>query len=201
MFHFYTPSYRWLTYSAAIVFALLILSFSSTQSFASQKKDKAVIFMESVAKKLLAAVRSGSKPRLRKLIASYADMRGIGAYSLGDYAKKLPRSRRPVYHRGVAKFMARYLMDQYKQYEIKTAKITGLGGKQKGSVLVDSEVVLTDGTVYDVQWRLTAHKRTYKIRDAKVLGFWLIPFQRDLFNNFVSEQGGNVNALVLALNY
>ena len=40
----------------------------------------------------------------------------------------------------------------------------------------------------------------YKIRDAQVVGFWLTPFQRNLFRDYVRENGGNVNALVFALN-
>ncbi|MEM7618951.1 MAG: ABC transporter substrate-binding protein [Pseudomonadota bacterium] len=189
-------------YMTACALLILLASFLHSASVhAAKKKEKPVVFMEAVAKKLLAAAKSGSKKQMQRVIASYADMSGIGTYSLGDYAKKLPNSRRRVYQRGVAKFMARYLIGQSKQYKIAKAEILGLGGIRKNSYLVDSKVILEDGTEYDVQWRIKKHKRTFKIRDAKVLGFWLVPFQRDLFNNFVSEQGGNVNALVLALNY
>lgn len=197
-YHFYLRSRFYFGFAFVVFFMSFALAPSAQ---AVPKKDKAVIFMERVAKKLMAAVKSGSKEKLRRVITSYADIKDIGKYSLGDYAKKLPRSRRTIYNRGVAKFMARYLMGQSKQYNIASAKITGLGGLRKDYVLVDSEVFLEEGLKYDVQWRLKKHKNTFKIRDAKVLGFWLIPFQRDLFNNFVTEQGGDVNALVLALNY
>ena len=177
------------------------LTFTPSQAFAAGPKDRAVLFMKHVTKKLLKAVRSGSKDKLRQIILSYADLQGIGMYSLGNYARKLPRSRRSLYYQGVAKFMARYMMEQYHQHRIKHAKIDTQSFSEGKTVLIDSIVYLKDGSSYEVQWRLTPYNRTFKIRDVKVLGLWLVPFQRNLFNEFIDGQNGNVNTLVIALNY
>ena len=41
---------------------------------------------------------------------------------------------------------------------------------------------------------------TYKVRDAQVIGFWMTSFLDNLFQNYISENGGNPKALVVALN-
>ncbi|MEZ5853789.1 MAG: hypothetical protein R3D67_03210 [Hyphomicrobiaceae bacterium] len=40
---------------------------------------------------------------------------------------------------------------------------------------------------------------TYRVRDAMVYGFWMLPFLKKLFENYIAENGGNVRALVAAL--
>ncbi len=187
-----------------ICFAIVILGGSLThspKSYAKPKNDKAVIYMKKVARQLMKAVKAGSKKRLENIIRRHADLKSIGQYSLGTYKTKLPRSRRTSYYRGVAKFMARYFMDQSRVYEVISAKVNSPSFKENGAVIVDTVVYLKAGAAHEVQWRLTPHKNSYKIRDIRILGLWLVPFQRDLFNNFVDEQGGNVNALVIALNH
>jgi phospholipid transport system substrate-binding protein len=39
----------------------------------------------------------------------------------------------------------------------------------------------------------------YKVRDAQVVGFWMTSFLDDLFQNYITENGNNPRALVLAL--
>ena len=185
-----------------LLFAIIALqTMNVTSAFASRSKDPAVVFMKKVSKELMSAVRSGKKRNLERVIRRYADLAAIGQYSLGDYKRKLSRRYHSTYYRGVAKFMARYFMDQSKKYNVVGAKVESPSFVENGETIVDTQVRLRDGTVYEVQWRLTSYRRSYKIRDIRVLGFWLVPYQRDLFNNFVDEQGGNVNALVIALNH
>jgi phospholipid transport system substrate-binding protein len=38
------------------------------------------------------------------------------------------------------------------------------------------------------------------VRDAQVIGFWMTSFLDNLFQNYISENGGNPKALVVALN-
>ncbi|MEL6292220.1 MAG: hypothetical protein AAFQ44_10530 [Pseudomonadota bacterium] len=47
---------------------------------------------------------------------------------------------------------------------------------------------------------LVPRGKSFKVRDAQVLGFWVSPFLTRLFENYISENGGRVEALVLALN-
>ena len=47
---------------------------------------------------------------------------------------------------------------------------------------------------------LIPNRKTFKVRDAQVLSFWISPFLQQLFENYISENGGRVGSLVMALN-
>jgi phospholipid transport system substrate-binding protein len=66
-------------------------------------------------------------------------------------------------------------------------------------VNVDSRIELRDGSSYDVRWLVVRRGSGWKVRDAQVLGFWMSPFMQRLFENYISENGGNPQALILAL--
>ena len=65
---------------------------------------------------------------------------------------------------------------------------------------VDSRITLKSGESYDVRWILVRRGAVYKVRDAEVIGFRMTSFLDTLFQNYISENGGNPKALVLALN-
>ena len=41
---------------------------------------------------------------------------------------------------------------------------------------------------------------SYKVRDAMVLGLWMTPFLKKLFEDYIAQNGGHPRALVAALN-
>ena len=58
---------------------------------------------------------------------------------------------------------------------------------------------LADGSGYDVRWALSKYGNSYKVRDAMVLGFWMTPFLKNLFEDYIAKNGGNPRALTSAL--
>jgi len=49
-------------------------------------------------------------------------------------------------------------------------------------------------------FQLTKSASGYRILDVSVLGFSLSYMQRGIFQRYIAKNGGNVNALVAALN-
>lgn len=183
------------------VLAACVLVFATAASPAYAQDIKAAKFMQRVAADLIAANRAGSRGAVERTIRKYAAVNIIASYSLGTYATKLPRNKQGAYRKGMLKFMSRYFVTQSKNYKVATAKILGPGKPGENNLtMVDTRVFLADGSTYDVRWALIKRRGRYKIRDAQVVGFWLTPFQRNLFRDYVRENGGNVNALVFALN-
>lgn len=180
--------------------AFLISSFVALAAPQTAKADGAVRFMQKVKKELLAAARTRSHGAFARAIRRHADVPRIAMSSLGTYARRLPKERRPAYYQGVKKFMARYFTDQAKSYKIVAADIHSPSVKDGNYYDVDSTVYLDSGWSYTVRWRLRKRNGLFKIVDTQVLGFWLTPFQRDLFEDYVRKAGGNVNALIWALN-
>lgn len=188
-------------FAAFVIAGVMMATTYQAPALAGPKSDAAVNFMNRVSKEMLHAVKKDSARTMRSVITRYADVPVIGAFSLGSYLRKLPKGHRRTYHQGMTRFMARYLISQSRTYKIASARIISPSFREENAVMVDSQVVLKDGTAYDVRWRLVKRGKTFKIRDAQVMGFWLMPFQRNLFRTYIQERNGNVSALVTALNY
>jgi phospholipid transport system substrate-binding protein len=157
-------------------------------------------FMQRVANELVAAVRSGSQVAIASVIRRHADVASIGTYSLGSYARVLPAAERPSYYAGMVGFIARYAAKEAPKYPVASAVMMSQTEEDKSGAYVDSRVTLRDGTTYDVRWWLVRRGASFKVRDAQVLGFWMSPFLKDLFEKYIGENGGNPRALVVALN-
>ena len=181
---------RWLGL-AAVVFVL--------NAVPARAADPAVEFMEKVARELLAASRSKSPALVSAVIHRYADTSYIGSYSLGSYRSQLTATERPGYLAGMVRFIGRYAASEAPKYPVASYRITG---SQRGGqgIMVDSVITLRDGGSYDVRWLLVQTGSTYRVRDAMVYGFWMTPFLKKLFENYIAENGGHVRALVAVLN-
>jgi phospholipid transport system substrate-binding protein len=166
---------------------------------AAAAEPAAAAFMESVARDLLSASRSRSPAALASVIHRYGDTGYMGSYSLGSYRKQLRNEDRPGYLSGMVRFIGRYAANEAPKYPIASYKITGVSQGGQG-IMVDSVINLQSGASHEVRWLLVRSGGSYRVRDAMVYGFWMLPFLRKLFENYIAENGGNVHALVVALN-
>ena len=159
-------------------------------------------YMQRVANEMIAASRSGtgSATAFATAIRSNADVPSIGLTALGSYAASLPKSDRPAYFNGMVNWIARYAAKEAPKYPVAKAIMVGQSEESAGGALVDSRVTLRDGSTYDVRWRLVRRGSVYKVRDAEIIGFEMTSFLNTLFQNYISENGGNPKALVVALN-
>lgn len=163
--------------------------------------DAVVAFMNQIREPLLAAAITGSRASFKRVIRKYADISGIAMYSLGTYRDGLEGSRRDAYYNGVVRYMSHYFATMAEEYKVENAGVTGESWQEGDLHYVDSRIYLKDGgSTYNVRWELVKDGGSYKIRNVRVLGFWLAYFQRKQFERFIASRGGSVNALVAALN-
>jgi phospholipid transport system substrate-binding protein len=180
---------------------LLIGLFGALSTSALAAGDHPSIgFMRQVGKDLLAAHRQGTVPAFLRVVQRYADVPEISSHALGKYNDKLQNGQRSKYQRGVATYMARYFALQSRdytvaKYEVGEAKVDG-----NKDVIVETKVYLMTGQMYNVSWRLVWKGGKYKVRDAKVLGFWLTNFQRNDFTSYLDKRNGDISKLIVALN-
>ena len=161
--------------------------------------DPAVLFLDRVAKEAIQATRSQSPSALQGVIARYADAPAIGAYALGDYRNRLEPADREAYNAGMVRFIGRYAATEAPKYPILRVTFTPEVRQTRAGPIVDSNVVMQDGTNYDVAWLLTKSGNSYRIRDAQVLSFWLTSFLKKLFEDYIGQNNGSVKALVMVL--
>jgi ABC-type transporter MlaC component len=163
--------------------------------------DTVVAFMNQIREPLLGAAISASRASFRRVIRKYADISGIAMYSLGSYRDGLEGSRRDAYYNGVVRYMSHYFATMAEEYKVENGSVTGESWQEGDLHYVDSRIFLKDGgSTYNVRWELAKDGGSFKIRNVRVLGFWLAYFQRKQFEQFIASRGGSVNALVAALN-
>lgn len=162
--------------------------------------ETASAYMQRVANELVAAGRTGSASSFATTIRSHADVPSIGLTALGSYAASLPKAERPTYYSGMINYIARYAAKEAPKYPVARAVVVGASSETATGAVVDSTVTLKDGSNYDVRWRLVRRGGSFKVREAEVIGFEMTSFLNTLFQNYISENGGNPRALVIALN-
>jgi phospholipid transport system substrate-binding protein len=162
--------------------------------------DPAVKFMAQVGRELMAAARTRSPGVMASVIQRYGDVSYIGLYSLGSYRSQLSIADRVNYYGGMVRFISRYASIEAPKYPVARVEWADQSVRGANGIMVDSKVVLEDGSAYEVRWLLTKVGDGYKVRDAMVVGFWMTPFLKKLFEDYIAQNGGNASALVAALN-
>jgi phospholipid transport system substrate-binding protein len=193
------PRWRQMACLTASISAGLTLVWAALATPA-RAADPAVVFMAQVGKDLMAAARSRSPSMMAAVVERHGDVAQIGLYSLGEYRTRLAQSERPGYYQGMARFIGRYAASEAPKYPVARVEWSNQSVRGASGLMVDSRVVLADGSSYDVRWLLFKYGNSYKVRDAMVLGFWMTPFLKKLFEDYIAQNGGNPRALVAALN-
>lgn len=186
--------------SASWLFSVLAVAFALIGGAEAARAESPVTYMQRVANELVAASRSGSPTAFATTIRSHADVPSIGLSALGSYASSLPKTDRPAYYNGMINFIAKYAAKEAPKYPVARAIMVGQSQETTGGAYVDSTVTLQTGETYDVRWRLVRRGATFKVREAEVIGFEVTSFLNTLFQNYISENGGNPKVLVIALN-
>ena len=180
-------------------FALATLALAAIASNSARAESPAT-YMQRVQNELIAAQRTGSSSAFQNVLRKHMDVPSIGLTALGEHARTLPKTERPAYFNGMIRFISNYAAKEAPKYPVANAVVTGLGEETKGGATVDSRITLRSGESYDIRWRLVRSGQTFKVRDAQVVGFWMTSFLDNLFQNYITENGNNPRALVMALN-
>lgn len=190
------PAQRERAFALGAAFALLILIAGTANAVA----ETPAAYMQRVANQLIAAQRSGSEADYATVLRSHADVPTIAITALGSYAQTLDKSDRPAYYAGMINFISRYAAKEGPKYPVARAIMTGQTQETANGTYVDSRVTLKTGETYEVRWRIVKRGDAYKVREAEIIGFEMTTFLNTLFQNYISENGGNPRTLVIALN-
>lgn len=177
-----------------------ILSLLAMPSAPAVAADPAVKFMAQVGRELVAAARTRSPGVMSATVQRYGDVSYIGLFSLGAYRTLLSESERSTYYAGMVRFIGRYAANEAPKYQVAKVEWANQSVRGASGIMVDSTITLTDGSSYEVRWLLARYGSSYRVRDAMVLGLWMTPFLKKLFEDYIAQNGGNPRALVAALN-
>jgi phospholipid transport system substrate-binding protein len=172
-----------------------------TMSATSARAEAPATYMQRVQNELIAAQRAGSVSAYSSVLRRHMDVAPIGLTALGPHAKALSKDERPAFYNGMISFISKYAAKEGPKYPIASAVVTGQSAETAGGATVDSHITLRSGEGYDVRWKLVRSGQSYKVRDAQVIGFWMSSFLDNLFQTWITENGNNPHALVVALNH
>lgn len=156
-------------------------------------------FMNKIADSVISANHNKSKNELEKIIRENVDVEQVGNYSLGSYIKKLSKNDVSNYYDGVVNFMSRYAATKSEYYQVSDIVFYKPRFKGKSEIIIKSKIKMASGQKYSVKWRVSNENGQFKLRDASIYGFWIMPFQRRLFRSYVRKNNNDVNALLLVL--
>ena len=173
---------------------------SGTQALAAD--HPAVKFTRKVADDLIRAQMIGTVPRFTAVIRRHADVPHMAMQTLGPYRSKLPSSKRQQYYKGITAYIAHYFANQTRKYRVLQAKVKG-AAKDGDTIAVDAIATLEDGSNHTVRFILRPAGKSYKVTDVKISYIaWisLVSGMRGDVQRFLAKKGGDVNALIAALN-
>jgi phospholipid transport system substrate-binding protein len=188
---------------SATLAALLLPAGLSPAAAASD--HPAVKFTRQLADELIRAQMVGTVPRFTTVIRRHADIPGISMYTLGNYSSKLPKGKTDQYYKGITAYIAHYFANQTRKYRVLQANVTDATKGEGDLVVVNALATLEDGNKYRVQFMVRPASDTWKVVDVKVgvpvLGFVSLTYgMRGDVQRFLAKKGGDVNALIAALN-
>jgi phospholipid transport system substrate-binding protein len=158
-----------------------------------------VSYMNKVGSDLLNAHRRATTASFLRVVQRHSDVSSIADYALGDYGSKLPAAQKARYQRGVAVFMSRYLAAQSREYTIAKFEVLDAAVDDSKDVIVNTKVYLMNGQIFNVGWKLVWRGGAYRVRDARVLGFWLTNGLKSEITSFLGKRNGDFGLLIKAL--
>jgi len=139
--------------------------------------------------------------RFRRLLRNGFDVRRIGRFVLGRYARNASAEAIKQYNQLfedliVVTYASRFAQYSGQSFDIKRAtKPTA-----RGDSIVLSEIAATDGSPpIRVDWQVNNAKGRYKIVDVRVEGVSMSVTQREEFTAVIRQNGGDIEALLDAL--
>jgi len=103
----------------------------------------------------------------------------------------------------MASWIGYYIAGEAPKFPVKRVLLTPNAIRQGNNHIIDSKIILVEGSSYDVRWILVRQGNSFKVVEVQVdLGLGLIditPHLRDVFVRHIEDNGKSVASLVATL--
>jgi phospholipid transport system substrate-binding protein len=139
--------------------------------------------------------------RFRRLLRDGFDVRRIGRFVLGRYARSASAEAMKQYNELFEDLIVVTYASRFAQYSGQTFAIKrATTPTKRGDSIVLSEIVATDGSPpIRVDWQVNNAKGRNRIVDVRVEGVSMSVTQREEFTAVIRQNGGDIGALLAAL--
>ena len=190
-------------FGALVLSSLLIILPGEAEAGSCSSAKSYVSRVANSVTKTVANTSQGSRvreSRFGRIFHSNMDIRKLGKFALGRYARKIPSSQNGQYLKLLEQLVIKVFFGRLKNYRGEKYKIfdTARGCRAKGGrgseFIVSGEIVSSSGRpMVQVDWWLVSGGR--REFDIAVEGVWLAQQQRSAFNAVLSKNSGDFNAL------
>lgn len=185
----------------AVMLMVLMMPVSGRAADAS-----AEAFIHKLADRALALVTDNGKSMVEKrarfdeLLADTFDMEGIGRFLLGRYWRTTPPEVQQDYLKAFTENIVYTYTARFDEYSGQKLKVDG--SREDGTfTLVNSRIVdPKGGPDVRLEWRLIRQGDSFKVADVVIEGVSMSVTQRQEYASVIQSNGGDVKALIKALN-
>lgn len=188
---------------AVSVAALLIIQPGEAEAASCSSAKSYVSRVANSVTKTVANTSQGTRSRearFNRIFHSNMDIRRLGKFALGRYARKIPASKNREYLKLLERLVLKVFFGRLKSYRgekykiFKTARGCRAKGKRGSEFIVSGEIVSSSGRkMVQIDWWLVSGGR--RVFDIAVEGVWLAQQQRSAFNAVLSRNRGDFNGL------
>lgn len=140
------------------------------------------------------------RAKFRALLLDALDLKRVGLFALGQYARLPTPEQRETYFKLIEDFIVEVYYGRLSGYSNEQFVVTGSikKGDAGREVIVTSEIRFADGRdPLPVQWWLIrSEDGSFKVFDVNVAGIWMAQEQRGTFTSIIRNNGGRFEALL-----
>jgi len=184
--------------------AVLCLAVAAVLATPARAADgPAASLIEKVASEVISLVKSSTGTQreagIRSALLANFDMAAMGRAALAKYWDSMTEQQRQRFLKAVIATEARAYSDRFGQYGGQTLSVGKVTPRANGVSVVDSKLNQTNGQPIAIQWEVRDTGQGLRITDVKIEGVSMVMTRRSDFNSYISNNGGNVDALIAEL--
>jgi phospholipid transport system substrate-binding protein len=189
------------TFMAAAAFAAAAIGLGGSPSYAKTDLGAFVVEVADHAITALSSATATDAARaaaLKPVLEQYFDMPGIAKHTLGAYWKKATPEQQQNYIQAFIDYMSVVYGQRFKEYngeKLIVKRVREDGDKGTVFATVDS----SDSQPPRVDWDVRTDGDRPLVTDIRVEGLSLAETHRQEFTSVISQNGGNVDALIAIL--
>lgn len=137
--------------------------------------------------------------RLKPFLVQYFDMPGIAKYMLGGYWRRATPQEQADFTAALTDFLSLAYAKRFASYNGHELTVGRVRDEGDGRATVFTRVRLPNGEPARVEWVVLTANPPFRISDVRVEGLSLAETHRQEFASLISNNGGQVGALIDAL--
>ena len=191
--------------TAFAVLSILMSTIAFHLPAKAEQNQDAEVFVENLASEAIEILGRANftaqdrEAAFRVLFTGSMDVKRIGIFALGQYARTPTPEEKTQYLALVEDFIVKVYASRLSDYTNQVFHV--LGSQPKGrrgeEFIVTSQIEFENGREpVPVEWWLLKSEEGFRVFDVKVLGIWMAQEQRSAFISVIRNNNGNFSALL-----